>query len=216
MFLSVNSVSLYYKQQGAGAPIILLHGNGESHAIFDGLTEKLSLTHSVYALDSRSHGRSGDAPLDYTEMARDVISFIRELKLEKPILYGFSDGGIIGLLIAMEYPEMLSKLIISGANLHPGGVKGRYLIAMRAVYLFARNPKYKLMLTQPHIDPADLGRISVPTLVLAGSRDMIREAHTRKIAACIPDSTLRILPGETHESYVLDNEKLHEILAAWN
>ena len=212
MRIRVNQTSLYYEIKGVGAPLILLHGNGETHAIFDALAEKLSVSYCVYAVDSRAHGQSDDALLDYAEMAQDVVEFIQLLQLDKPILYGFSDGGIIGLLLAMKHPQILSKLIISGANLCPAGIKRRYVLAMRAVYLFTRNSKFKLMLTQPNIAPEDLCKIKTPTLVLAGSGDVVREAHTKEIAAHIPGASLRILPGESHASYVFDNEKLYEIL----
>ncbi|MCL2694804.1 MAG: alpha/beta hydrolase [Clostridiales bacterium] len=210
--ITVNNISLYYKKQGAGAPMILLHGNGETHAIFDVLAEKLSERYCVYALDSRGHGQSANAPLDYGQMAEDVAAFIKELGLEKPILYGFSDGGILGLLIAMKYPALLSQLIISGANLNPKGVKGRWRLLIKVLHAITKDPKLQLMLTQPHIAPTDLAQIQTPTLVLAGSRDVIYTAHTKEIAAHIPNAVLRILPRETHSSYVLDNQKLYDIL----
>ena len=52
------------------------------------------------------------------------------------------------------------------------------------------------MVTQPHIKPQELGRLTIPTLVIAGENDMILEKHTRLIAASLPNSTLAILPGD--------------------
>jgi pimeloyl-ACP methyl ester carboxylesterase len=120
----LQDITLYYEKTGQGKPIILLHGNGENHKIFDELVLQLSREYTVYAIDSRGHGKSSKTKsLDYYRMAEDIAGFIKLLNIEKPILYGFSDGGILGLIIGFRYPQLLSKLIISGANIRPEGIK---------------------------------------------------------------------------------------------
>lgn len=216
MLQNVNGITLYYEKTGEGQPIILLHGNGEDHQIFDVLTEQFKENFSVYAIDSRGHGQSTRVrELDYRSMAEDIAEFIKILGLEKPVLYGFSDGGIIGLMLAAAYPELLSKLIISGANLTPEGVKKRYLNLFRLIYYITRNPNYRLMVTQPQISEAELHKIVVPTLVLAGSKDLIKEEHTRLIAELISNCTMQILAGENHMSYVVHSKKLYPILKSF-
>lgn len=80
----------------------------------------MQVNYTVYALDSRCHGKSDNPDkISYNLMAGDTIAFIKKLKISKPILYGFSDGGIVGLLIAIKEPDILSNLIISGANITP-------------------------------------------------------------------------------------------------
>ncbi|MCL2003154.1 MAG: alpha/beta hydrolase [Oscillospiraceae bacterium] len=213
MVFSANGIDLYYERTGQGDPIVLLHGNGEDHTIFDTLTTQLAPSRTVYALDSRDHGKSGKVKtLRYEDMAEDAAAFILGLNLRKPILYGFSDGGIVGLLLAIKHPELLSKLIVSGANTRPDGIKGRYAVSMKITYFFTRSRKYKLMLTQPDITDAELNTIAVPTLVLAGSRDIVRDGHTRSMARSIPDCTLHILEGETHAGYVVNSEKLYGVI----
>ena len=142
----------------------------------------------------------------------DVAAFIRQLNIERPVLYGFSDGGIIGLLLAVRYPQMLSGLIVSGVNINPGGIKKKYLLGMKITYFFTRNRKYKLMLTQPDIKPSELNKITTPTVLLAGSNDFCMDEHTRHIAENIPGSVLNILDGENHASYVIHNDKLYGII----
>lgn len=212
MEITVNGINLYYEKTGAGVPIILLHGNGEDHAIFDKLAEKLSADFTVYAPDSRCHGKSGAGRLDYALMAEDVIGFIRALAIKKPILYGFSDGGIIGLLIAMKYPDILSKLIVSGVNVNPFGLKIGFLLSTVKQYLKKRSAFDRLMLTQPHIKARELDKIRIPVLLTAGERDLIREKHTKRIANAIPNSKLMILPGEDHGSYVAHSDQLYTII----
>jgi len=84
MYIKVNDIDLWYEMKGSGKPFILLHGNGESHEIFDTLTEELSKKITVYAIDSRDHGKSTRTnKLSYEMLTEDVVSFINELKLEK-------------------------------------------------------------------------------------------------------------------------------------
>ncbi len=213
MILSLPSAELYYERSGAGPAVVLLHGNGEDHTIFDVLASELARDYTVYAVDSRGHGKSSPCKyFDYEEMAEDVAGLIRTLGLQRPALYGFSDGGILGLLLASRHPSLISCLAVSGANLDPGGLTRGCRMAMRARYLFRGDPKLRLMLTQPRITPARLGRIEAPTLVLAGSRDMVREEHTKLIARSIPKGSLRILPGETHGSYIVHSRKVYDLL----
>ena len=216
MFFQTNGIELYYEKTGLGTPVILLHGNGEDHTIFDVLTKRLSESRTVYAIDSRDHGKSSRVrELDYEEMMEDVAAFIRELDIQKPIVYGFSDGGIMGLLLAIKYPELISKLIISGANTSPKGIKTIYKILLRVLYFFKRDRKVKLMMTQPDITDAELNTITTPTLVLAGSREFVKDEHTKNIANNIKGSVLKILEGETHSSYVIHSEKLYDIIGSF-
>ncbi len=213
MHITVNGLRLYYECGGQGRPLILLHGNGESHEIFSearGLLEKIF---TVYALDSRGHGKSDAAEsFHYSDMAEDVRLFIGALHLEKPLLYGFSDGGIIGLMLAAEYPSLLLGLIISGANTHPLGLKKGWLTFFKFLYRFNRDPLLKLMLTEPNITKEALGRIEVPTLVLAGAKDMIKRSDTEFIAANIKGSRLRIIPRASHGSYIVHKRTIAELI----
>jgi pimeloyl-ACP methyl ester carboxylesterase len=214
LYIKVNGIELFYEKTGQGNPIILLHGNGQSHAIFDVLTKQLSQNYTVYAIDSRDHGKSSKVEsLDYKDMMEDVAAFIHELNIEKPILYGFSDGGNIGLLLAIHYPYMLSRLIISGANIHPSGIRPISVFVLRLVYFFTRSRKFKLMLTQPNISITELNSIVAPTLVLAGEKNEFpKYEHTQLIADNIPNSELKILKGESHGSYIINSEKLYGII----
>jgi len=213
MHIKVNGIELFFEKCGSGKPIVLLHGNGEDHTIFDLLTARLSQHYTVYAIDSRDHGRSTKVKsLDYRTMAEDVAAFIKEMGIKGTMLYGFSDGGIIGLLLAIEHPELISRLVVSGANTQPNGVKTIGSIRMKISYLASRDHKLKLMLTQPNITSAELNAISTPTLVLAGSKDVVKDKHTRMIAANIKNSVLKILEGEDHSSYVVHSEKLYGII----
>ena len=103
MLAEVNGIQLYYEMIGQGPALIMVHGNGEDHTIFTEAAEKLKGYFTVYLIDSRDHGQSTKVrELHYDDMADDVIEFLELLDLRDVVYYGFSDGGIIGLLAAMK------------------------------------------------------------------------------------------------------------------
>ncbi len=212
-YAEVNGVKLAYTVSGEGAPVLLIHGNAQNHTIFDVLIKDLAEDYTVYAVDSRGHGKSEDAEtLSYYDMAQDMECFIDQVIGEKTLVYGFSDGGIIGLIMASEHPQNISKLICSGANSNPQGVKWWSYWQTKILYFFKRDPKDEMMLNEPNLTAEDLGKISVPTVILAAENDLIKEEDTRFIAKSIPDSTLQIIEGESHSSYVTHSDKLYGVL----
>lgn len=214
MYAIVNGLKLFYHKEGSGRPVILLHGNGEDHTIFDVAIRDLARSYTVYALDSRAHGKSDPVPtLTYREMAEDVAAFIRQQGLEKPALVGFSDGGVVALLVALRWPDLPGRLVVAGANMTPAGIKQPWRTLMRVQNRISPDPKLDLMLTQPHLAGWQLTGITAPTLVLAGEKDLIDETQTRRIARSIPGAKLLILPGETHGSYVVHSDKLYPAMA---
>ena len=213
MELNLGSVTLHYEQQGSGLPLLLLHGNGESSAIFDAAIPLLAERFTVYAIDSRGHGQSSPvSEYHYADMAQDVADFIRLLALERPVVYGFSDGGIIALLLAIHHPEQVGGIIASGVNVRPNGLKLRWLLLFRLMYLFNRDPLFRLMLTEPDITDDQLRAIRCPAHIVAGSRDMLRQSHMRRIADLIPGGRYLLLDGETHGSYIVHSEKIARII----
>lgn len=213
MKILVNNVNLYYEEYGNGQPIILLHGNQETHEIFDKLIDKLKENYKVYAIDSRCHGKS-ENPIDisYDLMCDDIVEFIKKLNIQKPILYGFSDGGIVGLLIAIKEPNLLSNLIISGANIIPDVLKFFDNMITKLFYFFTRSKYIKMMLDEPNIPLRDLKKINISVHVLAGEKDVIKYEHTKLIADNISNSTLEIIKNENHGSYIIHSDKLYEII----
>lgn len=213
MNINVNNLNIYYEVYGEGKPIILLHGNSETHEIFDKLINRLKDNYKVYAIDSRCHGKSEDTIyISYNLMRDDIIGFIQKLNIEKPILYGFSDGGIIGLLIAIKEPDILSKLIVSGANLNPKGMKTVMRTFIKLVCLFSKDKLFKMMLKEPNISIEELKTIRIPTVVLAGEKDVIKLKHTKQISGNIQNSKLEIIKNENHGSYIIHSDKIYDIL----
>ena len=210
----VNGVILHYETAGEGRPVVLVHGNGEDHHIFDAATEQLAKAgYKVYAPDSRGHGANEpQSEYHYTDMAEDIYQFIRAMNLEKPAFYGFSDGGIIGLLLVNSHPDCIGALAISGTNLSPDGLIPSFTEEYTAINMADPDPLITLMLTEPHIDPESLKKIAVPVLVSAGENDLILQSETERIAELIPESTLVILKGEDHGSYIVNSDIIGKLL----
>ena len=203
-------IKLYYEEKGAGEPILFLHGNGESGEYFVNQIDVFAEKYHVYAVDTRGHGRSprGKAPFTISQFADDLKEFMDEHEMERAHILGFSDGGNIALQFAIRYPERVDKLILDGANLDPSGVKKEdqdWIEEKYREYVLQENesPEMKhkaelfgLMVNDPHIPEADLAKVTAKTLVIAGTEDMIREEHTRRISAGIPDSELVFIEGD--------------------
>ena len=214
MYIQLDGQVLYYEVTGEGKPLIMLHGNGESHEIFDKAIDVLKEHYTVYAIDSRGQGLS-ETPKEYhyKDMAYDVINFIENLHIAKPTLYGFSDGGVIGLMVAILRSDLISKLIVSGTNLSPKGLTHSAIRAIKKDYKKSGyNPLIGMMLNEPNISTSELEKISVPTFVTAGSNDMIKPSDTKKICKNIAGSTMKILPGETHSSYIIHSTKIADLI----
>jgi pimeloyl-ACP methyl ester carboxylesterase len=213
MFINLKEVTLFYEKTGFGDPLVLLHGNGEDHMIFAHAIEELSQVYTVYAVDSRNHGQSTMTnEYHYEAMALDIEQMIEKLNLSNVTLVGFSDGGILCLIMASKQPSWLKKIIVMGANLYPSGVKPNMNFDIKKEYERTGNLNLKMMLEEPMITDKMLHRINVPTVVVAGSNDIIMKGHTKKIANHIKDSKLIILNNETHESYVLRGHHLVDII----
>ena len=202
-------VEHFYIEKGQGEPLILLHGNGENCDYFAGQIDVFAQQYHVYALDTRGHGKTprGDAPFTIRQFADDLLAFIDAHDIDKAHILGFSDGGNIAMIFAMKYPDRVLRLILNGANLDAKGVKPSIQIPIEIGYRFAKVFAKKseearkhaellgLMVNDPNVRPEELSAITAKTLVIAGTKDMIKESQTRLIARSILDAKLVILEG---------------------
>ena len=212
--VEANGIILHYTVYGEGAPIVLIHGNGEDHTIFHTEIDQLtSAGYKVYAPDSRGHGANSPLPeYHYTDMAEDTYAFIKAMGLSKPALYGHSDGGIIGLLLELRHPGTLSVLAISGTNLSPAGLIPSFIETYSAANQEHPDPLVTLMLTEPRISAEELKNIWIPVLVTAGEHDLVLRSETEKIAGAIPRAKVVIVEKEDHGSYIVGSEIMGKLL----
>jgi len=209
------SSSLYYKDCGSGQVLVLLHGNGEDHSIFAEQIAFFATRFRVIAIDSVGHGQSPAlvGKLSYEKLADEIENLLAELKIEKYRIIGFSDGGIIALLLALRNPKKIAQMILIGANYRPAGMKWHIRLVIFWYYLvgglryflsgFSKSRKWQqqllqLMLFQPNIRESELQKISVDTLLAVGDNDMIRLSHTKKLASLLSNCKINVLKNCSH------------------
>ncbi|MDR0548368.1 MAG: alpha/beta hydrolase [Deltaproteobacteria bacterium] len=211
MFLKVNGVHLFYEKSGSGPPLLLLHGNGEDHHIFDKIAIKLANHFTLYALDSRGHGQSEmSGERSYDVMAEDVFAFIKARNLGRVHLLGFSDGAIIGLILGLTRLSVLAKMVLLGPNLSPDDLTPKAVDLIKLLIVATANPWLSLLLKEPRLKLASLAKITTPCLVVAGENDLFKPKVIPSIAKALPDARLKIIAGHDHQSYIVDNDLLYE------
>lgn len=205
----MNDIKLNYIEQGAGEPLILLHGNGGNCGYFERQMPFFSKMYRTFAIDTRGHGQSprGSAPFTLSTFADDLADFMAEHGIKKARIIGFSDGANIAMTFVLKYGVLVQKLVLDGGNLFPSGLKGYFMTPCRIGYALlkplsarsrwakSRFELLRLMVDEPDISPDQLSAIDAPALVVAGTRDIVKEPHTRLIARSIPGAQLCILDG---------------------
>ena len=216
---------MYYAIQGNGPALVLLHGGGDSgeHS-FARQLDIFSEHHRVVVIDQVGQGHTPDVrgPLTYSGMMNDSAALLLHLNLKHADLVGFSDGGILALMLAVRHPDLVRRLVISGVNIAPEGLNADDLEELRATH----NPRPRtiseklahLWLTSPtelELTVAMLATITQPVLIISGDRDAITLEHTLKIFHSLPVAELCVLPGTDHATFSGRSEWLNPIINAF-
>jgi pimeloyl-ACP methyl ester carboxylesterase len=226
--INANGISIYHAIYGQGSPVILLHGGLANSDWWANQIPTLSLHHLVIVMDSRGHGRSTNdgRPYSYDLMAEDVVALMDALKVPKADIVGWSDGGIIGLDLAMRHPDRIGKVFAFGANTLTSGMKDpmdenpTFPAALKRLQeqyeTYSATPKewesfknqmFKMWADQPNWTAAQLKAITAPVLIVDGDHDeLIKLEHVVYMAATIPTAGLLILPTTSHFAVLQDPE----------
>ncbi len=222
-YLEVDGVQTYYEVHGEGEPLLLLHGGLATLESLYGLAPGLIERYQVWLPERRGHGRTHDAPgpYSYRQFAADTAAFMKAVGLTRAHLVGWSDGGILGLYMALSHPELIGRMVTIGAGFHVCGYTYEFYNQAKAYtpdnldpkiaellqktsphgpdFLPAFLEKIKAMwLTQPTLLESDLAEIATPTLVMLGEHDLVRREHAAEMAAALPGGTLAVVPGVSH------------------
>jgi pimeloyl-ACP methyl ester carboxylesterase len=225
---NANGVRLFVEISGTGAPILFLHG-GLSYfdAAFPKQEAYFATFRTVIGVDQRGHGHSPDTDqaFSYRQMAEDTAALLQELKLGRVDIVGHSDGGNVGLLLARYHPELVRRLVISGANAR-GDFDGllaylRFRFSSDQQFAAGMGPRDRelysrvspdgakhwatilaktkaLWTTREVIAHEDLAAIRIPVLVISGDHDVIPIEQTLEIYRALPHAQLCILPASGH------------------
>ena len=217
-YADINGTRIYYETYGTGRPVLVLHGGAGFIESMNYQIRALAASRLVIAPESRAHGRSPDSgqPLSYDLMANDMLKLLDKLNIAETDIIGWSDGGIIGLDLAMQHPERVRRLVAIGADYDSVGLDPHHLPSPDAPEMAPARDFYKriapdpghwpvffqklieMWQTQPRYSVADLGRIKAPTLIMAGEFDLIKREHTDLLARAIPGAKEEIIKGATH------------------
>ena len=219
-YAAVNGLSMYYEVHGAGSPLLLLHGGASPipERWIPFFTDRFQVT----AMEQMGHGRTADAldrPFHYHDMAEDTVELMRQLGIEAAAVVGYSDGGNIGLDMAIHHPERVTRLVVTGANARPDGYTAENLQEIDdpipddepapdgyarlapdgaehwPVVLRRMQPMWA---AEPDFSPEQLQSIATPTLLVIGDRDIVRPEHAVEMFHAIPDAQLCIVPNAGH------------------
>lgn len=217
--IDIDGLRTWTETRGIGdRTVVLLHGGlGNSDDLLGSIGPGLEQRFRVVAFDRRGHGYTADTdePFHYDDMATHAIAVLERLGESSTVhLVGWSDGGIVALLVALRRPDLVDRLVLIGANFHfdgvheldmggdaPSGMVEGY--AQRspdgADHFPAVVQKFMAMVTsEPTLTTADLGRLTKPTLVLVGDDDLVRLDHTVALYEALPAGRLCVVPGASH------------------
>jgi pimeloyl-ACP methyl ester carboxylesterase len=229
--IDANGIKIHYAIYGQGSPVIFLHGGLANSNYWGEQVEAIAVHHTVVLMDNRGHGRSTrDAwPYGYDLMADDVVAFMDALKIPNAAIVGWSDGGIIGLDLALRHKDRIGRVFAFAANTVTSGViegveKNSTFVAFIAragkeyAALSATPNEYsafvdqisKMWFSEPNWTDDQLKGIDTPVLVVDRDHDeAIKRAHTEYIAAAIPHAGLLILPNVSHFAFLQDPDQFN-------
>ena len=219
-YAAVNGLDMYYEVHGEGPPLLLLHGG--SGSIPERWIPFFSPRFQVIAMEQMGHGRTADLPdrpFHYHDMAEDTVELMRQLGIESAAIVGYSDGGIIGLDLAIHHPERVAKLAVTGANSRTDGYTAENLEWVRSLNpdaepvsdAYARlSPDgaehwpivlrrlQRMWAVEPSFTREQLQSIEAPTLVIVGDADIVTPEHAVEMFRTIPTAQLCVVPHSGH------------------
>jgi pimeloyl-ACP methyl ester carboxylesterase len=225
-YLAVNGLDMYYEVHGNGSPLLLLHGG--SGWIPEKWIPSFTPHFRVVAPEQMGHGRTADLvdrPFHYHDMADDTVELMRQLEIETAVVVGYSDGGIIGLDMAIHHPERVTKLAVTGANARFDGYTAQnqeWVVSLDPdtqpvsddyvrlspdgaghwpVLLGRLQPMWA---NEPSFTEDELESIKAPTLLIIGDRDIVTPEHAVEMFRTIPRAQLCVVPNAGHG--VMPNE----------
>ena len=219
-YAAVNGLNMYYEVHGEGPPLLLLHGGTGS------IPEKwipfFAPPFRVIAMEQMGHGRTADVldrPFHYHDMAEDTVELMRQLGIESAVVVGYSDGGIIGLDMAIHHPERVAKLAVTGANSRTDGYTAENLDWARTfdpdaepvseayarlspdgadhwpVVIRRLQPMWS---AEPSFTREELQSIEAPTLIIIGDADIVTPEHAVEMFRTIAGAQLCVVPNAGH------------------
>lgn len=233
-YVEINGAKIYYEEYGQGEPLMLIHGNGGNILTMGNQIDFFRKKYRVIAADSRGQGKSElkTDSLTYSQIADDLQGLANHLKLDTVSIIGWSDGGIIGLMMGMNNNLKINKIVSMAANLRPDStavypwvidlirkekerVKSKIIESDKTEKWEVKRQLLGLVSEQPSIKIEDLSKIKAKVLIMAADEDVIRNEHSIEIYENIREAQLCIMPGETHLTPITNPELFNSITSTF-
>ncbi|MEO6232190.1 MAG: alpha/beta hydrolase [Ferruginibacter sp.] len=225
-YAPVNGLKMYYEIDGAGPPLVLIHGGGSTiQTTFGRVLPEFSKTHKVVAVEMQAHGHTADIdrPLSFQQDADDIAELLRQLNIHKADIFGFSNGASTTLQFAIRHPEMTNKIIVASTFYKKAGAPGWFWNVMSKPTFEGMPQPYKdeylkitpdtnalhrmyerdvaRMQSFPDISDGQMKSIKAPAFIIIGDRDVTTPEHVAEMHRLISNSRLAIIPGG-HGDYI--------------
>lgn len=222
-YVDAAGVRTYYEAVGSGEALLLLHGGLCSIETFGGLIPPLADRYRVYTPERRGHGRTPDVdgPFSYEVMAQDTIAFLDAIGLRSIHVVGWSDGAMVGLLVALARPDLVRRLVLVGQPVNQEGLPPEAIEMMKLEKMpdvppmlrdayAAVSPdgadhwdvvvdkEWQMIKREPDLAYTELGTVSSPTLIVMGEYDFLTVEHAQAVQRALPVSRVEVVAGATH------------------
>lgn len=206
-----------YEWENDGEAVVLLHGGLSKTASWDYImVPPLEDSFHIFAYDRTAHGFTGDQAdsLHFEFQTKEAIAYLEDVVKEPAHLIGWSDGGNIALMVAIQRPDLVKSIVAIGANYHYSGViqafdeiniseedQAEYnLISPDAPHTLLEKTQrmYAIWESEPMISLAGISTIQCPVLVLVGDDDVVSHSHTVELYEALPLGQLSVIPGTSH------------------
>jgi pimeloyl-ACP methyl ester carboxylesterase len=230
-YVQLGEVKTWYDEHGSGDPLVLMHGGLVDARWFEPNLASLAERFHVYTPEQRGHGHTADVPgpITYQLLADDTIAFLEAVVGEPADLVGHSQGAFVAMLVAMQRPELVKRLVmISGGFSKHGDAAPDAEWDVDAITEFL-GPAYgevspdgedhfrvvatkvgEMAAKEPYLEASELGKVAARSLVMFADDDLSTMAHADEMYEAIPNAELAIVPGTSH---FLTQEKPHLVNA---
>jgi pimeloyl-ACP methyl ester carboxylesterase len=226
-YVQLGEVKTWYDEHGTGSPLVLLHGGLVDARFFEPNLEPLAEQFHVYTPERRGHGHTPDVegPITYQLMADDTIAFLDTVVGEPADLVGHSDGAFVAMLVAMQRPELVKRLVMISGGFNKSGEAMpdmEWNVDQMAEFL---GPAYgevspdgidhfkvvatkigEMAAVEPNLQASELAKVTQRSLVMFSDDDLMTLPHAVETYDALPNAELAVVPGTSH---FLTQEKPH-------
>jgi pimeloyl-ACP methyl ester carboxylesterase len=218
-YLQLGAVKTWYDENGAGPPLVLLHGGLVDARFFAPNLPALAEHFHLYTPERRGHGHTPDVegPITYQLMTDDTIAFLETVVSQPADLVGHSDGAFIAMLVAIQRPELVRRLVMISGGFNKAGEAtpdAEWNVDQLAEFL---GPAYgevspdgidhfkvvatkigEMAAVEPNLQASELAKVTCRSLVMFSDDDLVTLTHAVEMYDALPNAELAVVPGTSH------------------